>query len=217
MPHSEPPVPSIGSTLTSHSYSESTLLKSYVLEASETPEPTLTTNTTSNDHDREHLPTSTAGPTTTTAATSTTHLLSHMHLSPNPNPNPQNHQTIHYPPHPSPSTRTLPPTAATSLHALRQSLPPVLSHDLDLDLALLLQEQPLTVFTLVEFSVRSIPTEEFLPRPYFPPAAQEHELGSGRTAQSGYAIQRFLGADMGEESNVVYARSVGIDTRMFGT
>ncbi|KAG0636791.1 hypothetical protein HOY80DRAFT_1053520 [Tuber brumale] len=215
MPHSEPPVPSSTPTSsTSHSYYESTLLKSYILGASETPDPTNTTNTTSNDHDREHPPTTTAGTTTTTAATYTAHLLSHMHLSPSPNPNP-NHQTIHHHPYPSPLTRTLPPTARTNIHALRQSLLPALSHDLELALL-----QPLTfqeALTLDERSVMSIPVEEFLPRPYFPPAAQEHEPGAGRTAHSGHAIQRFLGAGTGEEANVVYARSVGIDTRMFDT
>ncbi|PWW76441.1 hypothetical protein C7212DRAFT_363285 [Tuber magnatum] len=207
MPHSEPPITS--STLTSHSHScsKSTLLESYVLEASSLPGPTITTNTTSNDRVQEHPPTTTAGTTTTTAAAAIAHPLSHMHLSSNADPNHPSHHTIHYFRYSIPSnpmlTLTPPPNATTNLHDLRQSL--LNSHDLDL----LFQEQPLVMLMLDEHTVESIPIEEFLPRPYSPGEAGEHEQGAGGgTVQDGYAIQRFSNTGREEDANVVYARSV---------
>lgn len=196
--------------MTSHSYSrsESTLLESYVLGASELPEPTITTNATSNYYDPGHTPTAAAAGATTAAIT-TAHLLSHIHLSSNTNPSPPSYQTIRYflrPPTPIPPTSsptiTRPPTARADLHDLHQSL--LRSHDLDL----LLQEQPLVVLMLDERCVESIPIEEFLHGPYFPPEAGEHEPRA-RTVQSGYALQRFLNAGTGEEANVLYALGVG--------
>lgn len=208
MPHFiESPVSS--STMTSHScsHSESTLLGSYILEASEIPEPTITTNATSNDHDPEHIPTTTTAAAATGATTA--HLLSHTHLSPNINPSPPSYQTIHYflrPPSPisptSSPTITPPSTATTNLHDLHQSL--LRPHDLDL----LLQE-PLVVLMLDERSVQSISIGEFLPGPYFPTEAEEHELAAGRVVQCGYALQRFLNTGVEEEANVVYALSIG--------
>jgi len=61
---------------------------------------------------------------------------------------------------------------------------------------------------LDERCVESIPIEEFLHGPYFPPEAGEHEPRA-RTVQSGYALQRFLNAGTGEEANVLYALGVG--------
>jgi len=62
---------------------------------------------------------------------------------------------------------------------------------------------------LDERSVQSISIGEFLPGPYFPTEAEEHELAAGRVVQCGYALQRFLNTGVEEEANVVYALSIG--------
>ncbi|RPB04419.1 hypothetical protein L873DRAFT_1799276 [Choiromyces venosus 120613-1] len=212
MPRFESPVSSNALTSHSCSHSKSMLLESYVLEASEPPQPTATTTGTAS---RDHTPT--AGTTTTT------HFLIHMHLSPNTTPNYPSHQTIHYSHTPlgvrlylhhssystasSSSMITLPSTRATNLQDLHRSL----LHSQHLN-GLLFQEQQQQQRQKRRRPLADIPIGDFLPpAPYIPSEAEAEDLDVKTVAQQGgYAVCRFFNTREEEEANIVYARSVGI-------